>query len=63
MASAATMPMIQLIVPPTVPRAPPPRSWKVVSIGAMVRPLAMTQDRPRQMRSPPRVTMKEGTPT
>ena len=59
----ATPPTIQLQNPPMLPREPPPINWKVESIGAMVRPLAMAQATPRQTRSPASVTMKEGTPT
>ena len=39
-------PTIQLPVSPNDPLDPPPRSWKVASIGAMVRPLAVSQANP-----------------
>ncbi len=58
----ATTAMIQVQVPPMVPLEPPPRSWKLVSIGAIVRPEAIHQATPRQTSSPPSVTMKAGTP-
>ena len=59
----ATPPTIQLPVSPSDPLEPPPRSWKLGSMGAMVRPLAVSQANPRHTSKPPRVTMKEGTPT
>ena len=57
------MPMIQLTVSPTEPLGPPPRSWKVVSSGAMVWPAASWKVTLRQTSRPPSVTMNEGMPT
>ena len=62
-ATEASIPMIQVHIPPIVPLAPPPKSWNVASIGAIVRPLAIHHASPRHTRSPPSVTMNEGTPT
>ena len=44
------------------PAGPPPRSWNVVSSGAMVWPSASWKAKPRQTSRPPRVTMNDGTP-
>src|SRR5712691_464923 len=66
MATHMTTPSVQLSpsprAPTRVPTVPPPSIWNVVSSGAMVWPCAYRKIRPRQMRSPPRVTMNDGTP-
>ncbi len=59
----ATTAITQLQKAPMLPREPPPSSWNVESIGAMVRPLAMAHAAPRHTSKPPRVTMNDGTPT
>ncbi|OWK25134.1 hypothetical protein AJ87_13950 [Rhizobium yanglingense] len=46
---------------PIEPSVPPPMMRKLISIGATVWPLVTNQVAPRQTRSPPRVTMKDGT--
>ena len=56
----ATSPTIQLQFAPIEPSGPPPSRRKVASIGATVCPLVTHQAAPRQISSPPSVTMKEG---
>ena len=58
----ARMPTAQLAISPSDPVGPPPSSWKVGSSGEIVWPDASSKARPAQMSSPPRVTMKDGTP-
>src|SRR3989475_3696818 len=66
MATHMTTPSVQLSpsprAPTRVPTVPPPSIWNVVSSGAIVWPCAYRKMRPRHMRSPPRVTMNDGTP-
>src|SRR2546428_5756515 len=66
MATHMRAPSVQLghspRAPTRVPTVPPPSIWNVVSSGAIVWPCAYRKMRPRHMRSPPRVTMNDGTP-
>ena len=52
----------QLSVAPSEPLGPPPRSWKMPSMGAIVWPCENWNARPRQTSRPPSVTMNDGTP-
>ncbi len=56
------IPTSQLSPSPMEPFGPPPRSWKILSSGAMVWPCAYRKMRPRQTSRPPSVTMNDGTP-
>ena len=62
-ATQPTIPSTQVSVPPIEPCAPPPMSWKVGSRPETAAPLDRYQTSPRIDSRPPRVTMKEGTPT